>query len=132
MNQKYAVRSLICVMLLSLTATLFSAAPAMKFDPAGTWKYSAPGVTEGYTEGEFVITELEGSYGVTMVLFGTYKVEAGSVEYSKKSLKFTVSIDGTVVDVSGTFKKDVFTGTVSYYEGVFDFTAERKIEMIEK
>jgi hypothetical protein len=115
-------------MMLSLAGTFSHAMPAMKYNPSGTWVYSAPDVEPGYTEGEFIIEETEEGYSVTMVFFGEYKVEAQSVEYTRKTLSFKVMAEGTEVEVSGTFKRDTFTGTASYYDGVFDFTAERKKE----
>ena len=132
MHHKNLLKSLIIILLIMISASYSYANPVMKFDPSGTWVYSAPDVTEGYTEGEMIIEEKDGAYNVTLVLFETYKVEADEVEYSKKSLDYTCLVEGETVKVSGTFKKDKFTGTVSYSEGVFDFTAERKIEKIEE
>ncbi len=131
-NQKNALKSLIVIVIITITTSFSYSSPAMKFDPAGTWVYSAPDVTEGYTEGEMIIEEIEDGYSITVVFFGEYKVKADKVEYSKKSLVCTFNVEGELVTISGTFKKDEFKGTTSYSEGVFDFSAERKIEKIEE
>ena len=131
MNHKIVLRSLVCVLLIAVTATFSNATPAMKFDPSGTWVYSAPGVAEGYTTGEIIIVEKEDGYGVTNAI-NEYKVEAHKVEYNDKSLTYSLYVDTELVTISGTFKKDKFTGTVSYYEGEFNFSAVRKEEVKEE
>jgi len=128
MNKKNVLKSLALILLITVTSSFSYSSPAMKFDPSGTWVYSAPDVTEGYTEGEMIIEENEDGYDLTIVFFGEYKVKADKVEYDKKELTCTFNVEGELVKISGTFKKDTFTGTVSYSEGVFDFTAERKKE----
>lgn len=132
MNQKNVLKSLVFILLFALTATFSFASPTKKFNPAGTWEYSAPGVAEGYTTGEIVIVENEKGYGITMVLNEYNKVEADKVEYKNKSLEYTMYVENELVTVSGTFEKDKFTGTVSYSEGVFEFTAVRKKEAEKK
>ena len=125
MKQKNVFISCATIILFFLTVIPSHAITLKKFDPTGTWEYSAPDVAEGYTTGELVIVEKEDGYGVTMVLFETNRLEATKVEYDNKLLSCTLYVDDEKVTISGTFKKDTFTGTATYSEGVFDFTAVR-------
>jgi hypothetical protein len=100
----------------------------MKFDPVGSWEYSAPSAPEGYTMGQMVIAEKEDGYSVTIVFNEYSRVEAERVEFSKKNLKFIVYVEYEEVSVSGDFDKGSFTGTVNYSQGKFDFSAVRKVE----
>jgi len=128
MNPTNVFKSLALILLITLTSSFSYSSAAIKFDPSGTWVYSAPDVTEGYETGEMIIEENEDAYTLTIVFFGEYKVTADKVEYDNKELTCTIYVEGEMVKISGTFKKDTFTGTVSYSEGVFDYTAERKKE----
>lgn len=98
----------------------------IRFNPVGTWAYTAPNVAEGYTTGEMIITETEDGFRVVMALDEYYQVEARDVKYEKELLTFNLYVESELVTVSGEFNKDEFTGTVSYSEGVFDLTATRK------
>lgn len=129
MNQKDVLRSLVCILLITLTASFSVSTTAKKFNPAGTWEYSAPAAPEGYTKGDIVIVEKEKAYSITMVFDESYKVDADKVEYKKKSLTFTLYVENDLVTISGTFENDKFTGTASYSEGVIDLTAVRKKEV---
>ena len=128
MNQKVIARNLVLILLIAFTASFSYEIPAKKFNPAGTWEYSAPSAPEGYGTGQMVVEKKEKSYGVALVFGGSYKVDAHEVEYKRKSLKFSLYVESDLVTISGTFDDDNFTGTASYSEGVIDFTAVRKKE----
>jgi hypothetical protein len=114
---------------LFLVFTSFSMGPtAKKFDPTGTWKYSAPAAPEGYSTGEFVIGKERKAYSVVFVLDEYYQVNASEVVYKKNRLDFVLYLEGYVVKISGTFEDEKFTGIASYAEGVIDVTAVRKKE----
>ena len=99
-----------------------------KYDPAGTWEYSVPGVPEGYDRGFMVITEDEEGLLVSIGPSEDYLAPAQDVEFKKKSLSFKVVVEYEEVVVSGEFDGDQFSGTVSYVEGIFDITAQKKTE----
>ena len=128
MNQKNVLRNLVFTLLIVFTASFSYVSSTKKFNPAGTWEYTAPNVAEGYTTGEMVIVKQEKGYGVTMVISENYKAEANEVKYQDKSLKFSLYVEDELITIYGTFKKDKFTGKVSYSEGDFDITAVRKKE----
>ncbi|MCK5137000.1 MAG: hypothetical protein KAR19_14535 [Bacteroidales bacterium] len=125
MNQKSLTRNLVALLLIVLVASFSYASPAKRFSPVGIWEYSAPSVPEGYQNGEMIIVKKGKEYSVTMALNEYNKTEAESVEYKKKTLKFTLYVENEKITISGTFDKDKFTGTGSYFEGTFDITAAR-------
>ena len=114
---------------LFLVVVSFSTEPtAKRFDPTGTWEFSAPAAPEGYTVGEFIIGKEGKSYSVVFALDEYYQVNASEVVYKKESLEFQLYLESYLVKISGTFEDETFTGTASYAEGVIDVTAVRKKE----
>lgn len=101
---------------------------AKRFDPTGTWKYSAPTAPEGYTAGEFIIGKEGKNYSVVFVLDEYYQLTASEVIYKKNRLEFQLYLEGYVVKINGTFEDEIFTGIASYAEGDIDLTAMRKEE----
>ena len=115
------------MIMLLMTSFISNTAP-VKFSPAGTWEYSVPGVPEGYDRGFMVITEDEEGLLVSIGPSEDYLAPAQDVEFKKKSLSFKVVVEYEEVVVSGEFDGDQFSGTVSYVEGIFDITAQKKTE----
>jgi hypothetical protein len=102
-------------------------APVLKYSPAGSWEYSAPGVEPGYETGTMIITEDGRNYKVTMALNEYFKVEAENVVYKRKALSFTIWVETEEIVISGTFSGDNFNAKISYFEGDFDMTAVRTV-----
>ena len=115
------------MIMLLMTSFISNTAPA-KFSPVGTWEYSVPGVSEGYDRGLMVITENEEGLLVSIGPSEDYLAPAQDVEFKKMSLTFKVVVEYEEVVVSGEFDGDQFSGTVSYVEGIFDITAQKKTE----
>lgn len=115
------------MMMLLITSFTSDRAPA-KYDPSGTWEYSVPGVPQGYDRGLMVITEDEEGLVVSIGPSEDYLAPAQDVELKKKSLSFKVIVEYEEVVVTGEFDNDQFSGKVSYVEGIFDMTAQRKTE----
>ncbi len=115
------------MMMLLITSFTSDRAPA-KYDPSGTWEYSVPGVPQGYDRGLMVITEDEDGLVVSIGPSEDYLAPAQDVELKKKSLSFKVIVEYEEVVVTGEFDNDQFSGKVSYVEGIFDMTAQRKTE----
>lgn len=128
MNYKNISRGMIALLLVVLVSSFSYEAPAKKFSPVGTWEYSVPGVAQGYEEGAMVIVKKEKEFSVSMALNEYSSAEAENVVYKKKEIEFVVWVQGEEVVFAGTFDKDTFTGTVSYFEGEFEMTAVRKKE----
>jgi hypothetical protein len=128
MNLKIVSRATLILMVVLFVTSFSKAAPSAKFTPVGTWEYGVPGVPEGYDRGVMVITENEQGYVVSIGPSEDYLAQAQDVEYSKEQLSFKLIVEYEEVKISGTFDGDKFTGTVSYVEGQFDITAERKTD----
>jgi hypothetical protein len=125
MKQKTLLSGILALTtIMLLTSTAFGV-PPVKYSPSGTWEYALPGVPDEYSAGWMVVAEAEEGIVVSIGPSTDYMVEAEYVEYSKKELKFKIYVENEEVNISGTFKGDEFTGTVSYVEGVFDLTARR-------
>jgi len=126
MNQRLILRHFFLLFLIIVSTSFSYGSPNKKFNPAGTWEYTAPNVAEGYRSGKMIITEKEEGYRVLIALDEYNQLEANHVEFEKNSLTFNLYVEGEFVTVTGEFNKDEFIGTVSYSEGVFDITAIRK------
>ena len=100
--------------------------PAKKYSPAGSWDYSVPGVQAGYETGTMIIAAEGKEYKVTMQLNEYSKVVAEKVVYKKKELSFSIYVETEEILISGTFDGNNFSGKLSYFEGDFDITANRK------
>lgn len=123
------IASIMGALLLVFMATSFTNAPTTaKFSPIGTWEYNVPGVPEGYDRGVMVISEGEEGLIVSIGPSEDYLSPTQEVEYKKMKLSFKITVEYEEVLVSGEFNKDLFSGTVSYVEGIFDMTAERIAE----
>jgi hypothetical protein len=119
------LRNLFALVLIFLATSTCIGSPWGTYDPVGTWVYSAPGVPEEYTNGEMVIAEGENGYLVIVALDEYNRLEAEEVKIEDTFLKFTLYVESELVTVSGNFDGDTFTGTVSYSDGIFDFSATR-------
>jgi len=126
MKQKNITGILLLLVLVIFTTSLTLAPGEKKFSPAGTWEFKAPEAPEGYTTGNLVISKIESGYAVTLEFNEYLKYDAVDVVYKAKKIEFTVYIEGETVNISGTFKRDSFTGESSYSEGVIELTAQRK------
>ncbi|MCK4344366.1 MAG: hypothetical protein KAX05_03700 [Bacteroidales bacterium] len=126
MKQKNITGILLLLVLVIFTTSLTFAPGEKKFSPAGTWEFKAPEAPEGYTTGNLVISKKKSGYAVTMEFNEYMKYNAVDVVYKAKKIEFTVYVEGETVNISGTFKKDSFTGDASYSGGVLDLTAQRK------
>ncbi len=126
MTHKKVTLHLLLLVLVIFTTSLTSAHGERKFSPVGTWEFKAPEAPEGYTTGNLVISKKESGYAVTMEFNEYLKFNAVDVVYKKKTIEFTVYVEGETVTISGTFDKDNFTGVASYSEGVIELTAVRK------
>ncbi len=128
MKTKELFYGVILIGLFLLNVSFSPEASTKKFDPTGTWKYSAPEAPEGYTAGELIIGKEGKAYSVVFVLDQYHQATASEVVYKKERLEFQLYLEGYVVKISGTFEDEIFTGTASYAEGDIDFTAVRKKE----
>jgi len=128
MNHNNVTRGVVFLLFMVL-ATSFESPPVTKrYSPAGTWEYSVPGVQPGYENGSMIIAEDDKAYKVTMVLNEYFKTEAEKVVYKRKAISFTIWVENEEVRVSGDFDGDEFKGTLSYFEGDFDISANRKAQ----
>ncbi len=90
-------------------------------DIVGTWNYSVPNAPYDYQKGELILEEKEGKLsGYTKV--GEFKNEIEKPKLEDNNLKFTMYIEGTDVSFDLNFKKNKFTGIVTYFEGSLDIT----------
>lgn len=128
MNYNSISRSLAALILIVLASSFSYNTPAKKFTPVGTWEYTLVGVPPEYESGTMTIEKKDKSYTVTMATDEYNKAEATDVEYKKKKLKFSLSVESENIKFSGTFDKDTYTGTLSFSEGEFDMKATRKKE----
>jgi len=128
MKQKNIIRILLLLVLVIFTVSFTSATGEKKFSPVGTWEFNAPEAPEGYNNGNLVISKIESGYAVTLEFNEYLKYDAVDVVYKAKKIEFTVYVEGETVNISGTFKKDGFTGEASYSGGVIELTAQRKGE----
>lgn len=126
MNYKTFSKGFLALLFVILASSFSFDSPAAKYSPAGTWDYSVPGVQAGYENGQMVIVEDGKSFTITMVLNEYSKVDAKQVVYKKKDLSFSVWVETEEITVKGSFEEDAFNGTLSYFEGDFKITAERK------
>lgn len=125
MKQRNVTTGVLILLAVVLSSINVFGNPPVKYTPEGTWEYSVPGVPPEYSAGVMVIGETEEGFKVTVGPSTDYLMEAQSVEYSKKSLSFKIYVEYEEIIITGTFKGDEFTGTVSYVEGIFDMTAKR-------
>lgn len=95
------------------------------YTPVGTWEYMASGVPAEYQYGKILITQEGKEYGVTIAFSEYYKVEGQNVVYDKKSIKFSIYVEGEEVKLAGTFDGDSFTGTATLSGGVYELSAKR-------
>ncbi|MET2985991.1 hypothetical protein [Aureibaculum conchae] len=94
-------------------------------DVIGTWNYSVPNAPVEYQIGELILEDKEGElYGYTLI--GEYKNEIIKPKLEGNNLTFIMYIEDTDVSFNLNFKKNQFTGIVSYSEGTLDITGERK------
>ena len=128
MKYKTVSRGLIFVVLVILVSSFTFDIPAKKYSPVGSWEYSVPGVQVGYESGTMIIAEDGKNYKVSLQLNEYFKVDAENVVYKKKDLSFSVYVETEEILISGTFDGDNFSGKLSYFEGDFDITANRKAE----
>ncbi|MFO7932557.1 MAG: hypothetical protein R6U78_00625 [Bacteroidales bacterium] len=132
MKRKVFLNAFSVTVLMALLTMPVNASPYDSYDPVGTWEYSAPNVTPGYTTGEMIIENAENGFRVILSLDQYNQMEARDLKFEEKSMTFNLYVEGEFVTVSGKFDKDTFTGTVSYSEGVFDLTATRKKDSSEE
>ena len=126
MNFKTFSKGLLALLFVVMASSFTFDSPTAKYSPEGTWDYSVPGVQPGYENGQMVIVKDGKSFKITMVLNEYSKVDAEKVVYKKKDLSFSVWIETEEITVKGSFEEDTFKGTLSYFEGDFKITAERK------
>ena len=88
MKTKKMLHGVILTLLFLLIVSFSIESGAKKFDPTGTWKFSAPTAPEGYTAGEFIIGKEGKNYSVVFVLDEYYQVTASEVVYEKNRLEF--------------------------------------------
>ena len=127
MNNNTFFRGVFSVIILIMVSSFTIDAPAKRFTPVGSWKYSVPGVQAGYESGTMIITEDGKEYKVTMQLNEYSKVVAEKVVYKKKEIRFTIYVETEEIMVSGSFDGDEFKGSISYSEGDFTITAVRTL-----
>ena len=121
-------RGITTLMMLLFLTSATHAAPTTKFSPEGKWEYSVPGVPEEYTTGIIVITENNEGFVVEVGPSTEYLTKAEQVEYSRKKISFIVHIEDQEIKIWGSFSRNQFTGSVSYEDGDFEFTASRMPE----
>lgn len=94
-------------------------------DVIGTWNYSVPNAPVAYQIGQLILEDKEGElYGYTLA--GEYKNEIIKPKLEGNNLTFTMYIEETDVSFNLNFKKNEFTGIVTYSEGTLDIKGERK------
>jgi hypothetical protein len=128
MMDKSVLRGVVSVIVLIMVSSFTIDAPVRKYSPVGSWDYSVPGVEEGYESGIMLISEDGKEYKVTLQLNEYSKVVAEKVVYKKKEISYTIYVETEEILISGTFDGDNFSGKLSYFEGDFNITANRKAE----
>ena len=126
MIYKSFLRGVVSVIVLIMVSSFTFDAPVRKYSPVGSWDYSVPGVGEGYESGIMLISEDGKEYKVTLQLNEYSKIVAEKVVYKKKEISYTIYVETEEILISGTFDGDNFSGKLSYFEGDFDITANRK------
>ena len=126
MTHKKVILHFLLFVLVVFTTSFTLAPGEKKFSPVGTWEFKAPEAPEGYTTGNLVISKKESGYAVTMEFNEYLKYNAVDIAYKAKKIEFVVYVEGETVNISGTFKKDSFTGEASYSGGIIELTAVRK------
>jgi len=114
-------------MLVFVVSSFTIDSPARRFSPVGAWEYSVPGIQPGYESGTMIIARDGKDYKVSMQLNEYFKVDAEKVEYKRKSLSFSIWVETEEILISGTFEKNSFSATLSYFEGDFKLTANRML-----
>ena len=131
MNVSHILKNLfekfLCIFLLIfLVASSFGKSHGPeRFTPVGTWEYSVPGVEAGYEKGSMVIEKENREYRITMHLNEYSRSLAENVVYRKKSISFTLVVEGEEIRVQGRFDGDDFEGTITYTAGEFSISAKR-------
>lgn len=128
MKRKY-IAGMFILMAIFITTVSFSVKPSLKrFNPVGTWKFSAPYAPEGYNTSDLIITKEGKEYKVVFALNEYYQIAANEVVYKKKQLSFILYIETETVLIEGMFEEDKFSGTANYSGGIIDVTAVREKE----
>lgn len=94
-------------------------------DIVGTWNYSVPNAPIDYQQGQLILEEKEGKLsGYTLI--GDYKNIIEKPTLKENNLTFYMFIEDTDVAFDLNFKKDTFSGHVTYTEGTLEITGVRK------
>lgn len=125
MNRKEAVRAGLFLLFILVASSFATSHGPKRFTPVGTWEYSVPGVEAGYEKGSMVIEKENKEYIVTMHLNEYSRTLAENVVYRKKSISFTLLVEGEEIRVQGSFEGDEFEGSISYSAGEFSLSAKR-------
>ena len=92
----------------------------------GTWNFKAPDAPYEYSEGSIVIEKKEGSYKFIMAFDENNKLEAYDVKVKGKEITCKLNIQGDVINIKATNKKNNLEGIATYSEGSIAFTATRE------
>ncbi|WPP48583.1 hypothetical protein [Catalinimonas niigatensis] len=111
-----------------LMAALLSACASSKQaanSPVGTWDYMVKNTPYGDVQGQMMISQDDDGYtGEIRSNRGTISLKDISIEGNQ--LNSTAMLDGTQLDVKGTFEGDTFTGEISAGgNDTFPMTASR-------
>ncbi|MBN1388091.1 MAG: hypothetical protein JW965_06565 [Bacteroidales bacterium] len=122
--------------LLSLTLILglisLTAMSATVKDPAGKWKFTAPGAPYGYDQGLIEIVKEADEYKATLSFTGMdYKFELEKVKFEEEKLSFNLYLEGEDIYVLMSFsEEDKLAGKAIYSQGEVALYATR--ELIEE
>ena len=92
----------------------------------GIWKVEVPGAPYEYVKSTLTLTEEKGKLTAKIVFEDGTIMKPAAVVFTKGNLSFTVTIDGSVIPLSGKLVKNKITGKVESPDGILDFTATKK------
>jgi len=92
----------------------------------GTWNFKAPEAPYEYSEGSIIIEKKEDSYKFVMAFDEYTKLEAYDVKVKDKEITCKLNIQGDVINIKATNKKNNLEGIATYSEGSVAFTATRE------
>lgn len=119
--------SILLILLISVF-TVNAQSNTRKINPVGTWKFVAPAAPEEYSSGTITISLAEKQHTASMSFTGSeYKLPADKVKFSGDSLQFTVSVEGSDVNVFMRLESDKkMAGKAVYSEGEVPITAVKE------
>ncbi len=92
----------------------------------GTWEYAITGAPQGDVHGNMVITKASNVYKGSLNMPDGAQTDIYNLAIVKKVLTGKFEFSNMTIDMTGTFEKDKYTGTVSAQGYSFPMTATKK------